>query len=320
MPSRTYMVVDPRRDHSLRVPRPDLALELGTPDACTGCHADRTPQWAAEAAAGWWPGGRRAEPHWGRVLAAARRSEPGSGAAAARLVADPGLPGIVRATAAALLQAVPAADSGAALRAALSDSDPLVRLGGLYGADALPPPERLRLAAPALDDPVRTLRVEAARVAAPLRQLMLEPQRERLAAAVGEFREAQHANADRAEAWLNLGVLSLQLGDAERARGEYAQGLEIDAGFVPLWANLADLHRGQGDDAEAERVLRAGLERAESNPELRHALGLTLVRRKRLEAALLELEAAARERPSRSDFAYVYGIALESAGQPEQAF
>ena len=48
MPARTYMVVDPRRDHSFRVPRPDLSAALGTPNACTGCHRDRAPQWAAD--------------------------------------------------------------------------------------------------------------------------------------------------------------------------------------------------------------------------------------------------------------------------------
>jgi tetratricopeptide (TPR) repeat protein len=42
MPERTYMDVDARRDHSLRVPRPDLSVQLGTPNACSGCHvADR---------------------------------------------------------------------------------------------------------------------------------------------------------------------------------------------------------------------------------------------------------------------------------------
>lgn len=40
MPTRHYMDVDPRRDHSIRIPRPDLSLTLGTPNACTGCHLD----------------------------------------------------------------------------------------------------------------------------------------------------------------------------------------------------------------------------------------------------------------------------------------
>jgi tetratricopeptide (TPR) repeat protein len=38
MPETTYMAVDPRRDHSFRVPRPDLSVNLGTPNACTRCH------------------------------------------------------------------------------------------------------------------------------------------------------------------------------------------------------------------------------------------------------------------------------------------
>jgi predicted CXXCH cytochrome family protein len=38
MPQTTYMDVDPRRDHSIRVPRTDLSVKLGTPNACTGCH------------------------------------------------------------------------------------------------------------------------------------------------------------------------------------------------------------------------------------------------------------------------------------------
>ena len=57
MPARTYMVVDPRRDHSLRVPRPDLSAALGTPNACTGCHRDRPAQWAADRVKAW--GGTR---------------------------------------------------------------------------------------------------------------------------------------------------------------------------------------------------------------------------------------------------------------------
>jgi hypothetical protein len=45
MPARTYMVVDPRRDHSLRIPRPDLTVTLGY--AQRGCHQDRDAKWAA---------------------------------------------------------------------------------------------------------------------------------------------------------------------------------------------------------------------------------------------------------------------------------
>lgn len=40
MPATTYMAVDPRRDHSFRVPRPGMSVTLGTPNSCTACHLD----------------------------------------------------------------------------------------------------------------------------------------------------------------------------------------------------------------------------------------------------------------------------------------
>jgi hypothetical protein len=60
MPSKTYMVVDDRRDHSIRVPRPDLSASTGAPDACTKCHAGKTADWAAQKIAEWFPNGRQA--------------------------------------------------------------------------------------------------------------------------------------------------------------------------------------------------------------------------------------------------------------------
>ena len=54
MIERFYMVIDGRRDHSFRVPRPDLSVKIGTPNACTDCHAGRTAQWAADAVVQWY--------------------------------------------------------------------------------------------------------------------------------------------------------------------------------------------------------------------------------------------------------------------------
>ena len=51
MPTKNYMVVHDRRDHSMRVPRPDLSVSIGTPNACTQCHTDRSAEWAAKAVA-----------------------------------------------------------------------------------------------------------------------------------------------------------------------------------------------------------------------------------------------------------------------------
>src|SRR5215831_6237040 len=72
IPAKNYMVIDPRPDHSFRIPRPDLTIKIGTPNACNGCHDKRTPQWAADTVAQWYGPGRRQEAHYGQVFAEAR--------------------------------------------------------------------------------------------------------------------------------------------------------------------------------------------------------------------------------------------------------
>ena len=63
----------------------------------------------------------------------------------------------------------------------------------------------------------------------------------------------------------------------------------------------ADLQRMQGNEAEAEATLRAALEASPGNADLRHALGLSLVRQQRIAEALRELAARHRQRPTTRD-------------------
>ena len=49
MPEKTYMGIDARRDHSIRIPRPDLLVKHGSPNASNRCPKDKDPQWATDA-------------------------------------------------------------------------------------------------------------------------------------------------------------------------------------------------------------------------------------------------------------------------------
>ena len=76
------MVNDERADHSMRVPRPDLSLKIGTPNACSQCHQDKPVQWAADAVTQWYGDGKPREPHFGEALHAGphrQRRMPASG-------------------------------------------------------------------------------------------------------------------------------------------------------------------------------------------------------------------------------------------------
>ena len=83
--------------------------------------------------------------------------------------------------------------------------------------------------------------------------------------------------------------------------------------------NLADLYRAQGRDPEGERILREGLKVAPKKAILHHALGLALVRMKRADEAVGELERAALLEPQNARFGYVLAVALHSAGQSDAA-
>lgn len=320
MPARTYMLVDPRRDHSFRVPRPDLGARLGTPDACTGCHADRDARWAARAAQRWYGPARAAEPHWAEALHAGRRRLPGAAHALAALAGDAARPGIVRATALRLLREADPPPPEALLARAAGDADPLVRMAAAEAAEALEPRARLVVARPLLRDPLLGVRSEAARVLAGVPPGPWAPgERAALADALAEYRAAQLANAERPEAHLNLGLLHAGFGEIDEARAEYATALRLAPWFVPAWINLADLERQAGREAEAEAALRRALEIAPELPDLEHALGLALVRQKRLAEALGALGLAAERAPEQPRYAYVYAVALHSAGQTQRA-
>jgi hypothetical protein len=171
MPARTYMVVDPRRDHSMRVPRPHLTAEIGTPNACSECHADRSVEWAVSTVEEWY--GPPAETDEARMAAAraihaARVGAPGADDGLAAVSDDVDQAGITRATALALLAGHPSEPALDRLAAAARNPDPMVRRGALAGLEGFAPEARLPVAFPLLRDSTRAVRIEAARVLAPL--------------------------------------------------------------------------------------------------------------------------------------------------------
>jgi predicted CXXCH cytochrome family protein len=320
LPARTYMGIDRRHDHSFRVPRPDLSVALGTPNACNDCHAPETAAWAASALARWFPDGRSGTPHFASALHAGRERQPGSEARLRALASDPREPGIARASALTLLAAPELPATADVIRRALGDADPLVRLGALVAAEGLAPGPRLAAAKLRLTDPLRAVRIDAARLLADVPPAKLTPEeRDRLGAALAEYRAAQDANSDRPEAHVNLGQLALRQGDVAAARSAYETALRLAPWFVPARVNLADLERSLGREDAAETLLREALARAPEQAEVHFALGLLLVRTGRRDDAIAELSRAAALAPQQGRFTLALALALAERGEAERA-
>ena len=320
MPTTTYMVVDPRHDHSMRVPRPDLTAKLGTPNACSNCHAKQSAQWAADAITRWTGKSPTGYQRFAEAFAAAVDGAPGARGALLALIDDKEQPAIVRASAIARFARWMTPTTIPAVTRALNDPDALVRLAAVEALGDAEPALRERYLPRMLGDPVRAVRAEAARALAGSNEARL-PSNDRLAfdKALGEYVAMQTYNADRPEGRTNLGNLHVSRGDAERAIAEYRKALEIDPTFVGAYVNVADLYRARGADGEAQAILRQGLARDPKSAALHHALGLTLVRQKQPGDALKELAAAVRLDRASARYAYVYAVALNDAGRPAEA-
>jgi Tfp pilus assembly protein PilF len=320
MPQRVYMVNDWRADHSMRVPRPDLSAKLGTPNACNACHADKTTAWAADAVAQWYPDSTHRGPHFGETLHAAAMNAPDAGERLLALAADRAQPGIARATAVERLRGHAQAQHLFTVQRLLTDDDPLVRAAAVRFLAVTDVRAQVDQGRERLEDPDRVVRLDTARVLAPLlRQRLPDKFREQLIQAVQEYAQAQQVNAERAESHLNLGLIAVAVGDSTRAEQAYRTALRIDPAFTPGYVNLADLYRQQGRDDEGERLLRSAVAAAPADADLQHTLGLVLVRQKRLDDALPFLRQAAALGADQPRYAYVYALGLQGGGDVPQA-
>jgi tetratricopeptide (TPR) repeat protein len=311
MPGRTYMGIDYRPDHSLRIPRPDLSLTIGTPNSCStaDCHADKELSWVVDYYQRWY--GTTRKPHYGEVLAAARSAEPGCGEALRALASDQLTPVIVRATALSLLRNYPGRLATEQLLAGLDDAESLIRYSAIRGLQNAEQAVLQVHIAPKLYDPVKAVRIEAAAALARLPERMIrEDDRAALAAGLEEYRVAMRYNSDFAPQRYNLGNLAAALGNDDEARDFYEQAIAIDDQFYPAKVNLAMALNRRGDNQTAETLLREVLDQQPQLHEVRYSLGLLLAELEEYEKAADMLGEAADGMPDYTRPRYNQALAL----------
>jgi tetratricopeptide (TPR) repeat protein len=320
MPARTYMVIDQRHDHSFRVPRPDLSESLGTPNACNGCHTDKSSQWASAAIEAWHAPDEKGLQTYGPAFHAAWTNAMEAPLLLATVAANSTTPALARAGALSELAPHLSPEMLRLARNSLADSDPMVRIGALDMLANLPPERSWSLVAPLLSDPVRGVRIRAVELLADIPAARLPTaDREPFEHAAAEFVAAQRSNADRPEARATLGNFFVRQHRDREAESEYQAALRLSPQFAPAAVNLAELYRLLGRDGDGEHVLRAAIAASPEDAGLHHALGLALTRLKQRDEALGELHRATELEPDRARYAYVYAVGLYSSGRTDEA-
>jgi len=265
MIERTYMGIDGRRDHSFRIPRPDLSATLGTPNACTDCHNDKSASWAAGVLEDKYPQSSNRGRHYGETFAAARKDPRGFADDLLEIATHAGFPAIVRASAVDLLRS--RATPGVLTRASelLSDPAPVVREAAVSLQSLLPPQYRIEAVASALSDPARSVRIAAARqiVGAPVGNTSPEV-REAVQNANREWQVALIAKLDFPETHTVIGGTALALRNPRAAVRAFQEATSLDPQLADGWVMLVRIHMATRDLAAAEVALQKALR---SNPE-----------------------------------------------------
>ncbi len=282
MPESSYMARDARRDHSFNSPDPVLSDELGTPNACTMCHANKDNAWAAAAVKKTYGSPLKLEKYRPRTraVADAMRGEGDTEAllAAYRAESNP----TWRATLMELLarQEPTEAILDEARKAAGSDT-PLLRAA----AARILGPEAPQL----LQDPVRLVRNAAAW--AQLGDLLAKSPHH---PALQELEETLRHQADHPAGLMQQATLAEARARLARSRGEAA---------------AAEAHT-----AEAGRCFRRALSLDPASAALRMDFAVFLARCSRPLEALEQLLACTESHPNNAEAQYRLALILHELG------
>ena len=314
MPERPYMIIDYRADHSFRIPRPDLSIKMGTPNACNRCHVDKTNQWSEEYITKWYGPGRKA--HYGAIIVEGRKRSTHAHKDLIKLAGDSLYPVIVRSTALSLLTAYPGEETSRAYELALMDDEALIRRTAVDHLTVSDPKRQVELLTSMLYDPVTAVRMEAARRMAEVSDPALNSNQQTVfQASLDEYRKSMEYSADFAFGRHNLANLYVALKQPQKAVENYQAAIKIDHLFYPAQVNLAMLYNQMGNNSEAEILLR---EVATSHPEMydvHYSLGLLLAEEKKYAQAANYLKQAARGLPARARIHYNLGLLLQYLNQ-----
>ncbi len=339
MPSQLYMGVDSRRDHSMRIPRPDLSMSTGAPNACNHCHTDQSADWAYSALVDWGVRFTDRRNHPARAFHAAGRGDVRAAPVLVETANDSSNAAMLRASAITQLGRLLPERLLPSLPLWLESDDPLIRLAAAEAAGQLPPDQRWERLLPLRKDPVLAVRMVAAEQLARLAPVPTDatlpaegspasgarPQGEQspppgsLGALFDEYVKVQSQHLDMPSVLTQLSGFQQSRGDTTAAETLLLSALAKNPQASASRVNLADLYRAQGKEAAARKTLERGIQGNENDASLWFSLALLEVREGNADLALQSLAKAAALEETPGYYHYVYAVAQHDQGRPAEA-
>lgn len=255
MTGQVYMGNDFRRDHSFRVPRPDQSEQYGTPNACIGCHKEKTDKWAADYIKKWYGPTRTNHFSDALLLSETNNLNANDRKKLDDFINDLNFPAIARATVIENLDYTNEAQFGSLLKA-LNDSSAIVRYNALMKFRSLTLQDRLSIAVKHASDSTKLVRIGAAQLIIGADTKSLNPaDLAVLNKSKGELESMMYSNADFSTGRMQLGDYFLQNNDLNNAIRNYQMALKKDSLLTPIYSNLATAYSMNGQTELALKTL-----------------------------------------------------------------
>jgi predicted CXXCH cytochrome family protein len=325
MPETTYMKIDARRDHGFHIPRPDLALQFGTPDTCLSCHDEKTSNWSLANLNDWFPNSehrqtKKEEKDFTSVFSAttiplSNQQWESVSSELSRISQTKSYAPIIRASALTKMAQTSNANTIIAIARALKDDNEYIRLGAIQalqgsGAQSIQT-EKWRLLSPLLTDKVLAIRTATAFTLASLWQQLDAEQLKIITPALNEYLASQNYNSDRGFAHSNKGIVLSYQGKLTQAVNSFKQGIRIEKNFAQGYLNLSQVYRQLEQHQKTREILKQGIKSNPVNAQLPFELAMAYIRAKDKVTAANYLAKATKLAPQNSHYFYVLGLSLQ---------
>jgi tetratricopeptide (TPR) repeat protein len=318
MPGKLYMGNDLRHDHSFRVPRPDLSVKYGTPNACSNCHKDKSEKVLSDAVVKWY-GPKRAY-HFAEDLIPGSRLDAESEKHLTKIIDNKFVPKIIKATATFYLGSIQTQTSLNTILARLASKEAQIRYRALRSLASFPAENWIEAAGPLLSDKVRAVRIAAADlyITIPSNQIP-ENYAKPFAAAQIELEKSLRFQTDFSTGNIMLADYYLKLKDYPNAEKFYIRGLKKDSNMNYAWLNLSAAYNSQGKNTQALQALESALKNDTKNERIYYNMALLYNEMNNIPAAEKAFAKAVALKSTNSRVYYNYGLLLNQSKKTKQA-
>ncbi|QKJ65217.1 tetratricopeptide repeat protein [Flavobacterium sp. M31R6] len=273
MPGKIYMGNDLRHDHSFRVPRPDLSVKYGTPNACSNCHKDKSEKDLATAVVKWFGPNRKY--HFADDLIPGSQLDANSEPHLIQLINTKTTPNMIKATAAFYLGSFNTQASLNTLLSCLNHNDAQVRYRALRSLSSFPPNSWIENVGPLLSDKVRAVRIAAADLFVSLPKDQIPSQyTSTFESANKELVSYLRYQTDFSVGNVMLADYYLKIQDYANAESFYLKGLKKDNKINYALLNLSSLYNAVGKNDASLQVLQKALKNDPNNERIYYNLAL----------------------------------------------